>query len=306
MILTFILHFRLYYIDHSLGLKHLESEASYKKHARASSFFRGSFSIMQLQRPSHWFISYSFIVTMITATIIILHLLEKYIVHASDTESTSRVSLVPSITIQVDWLDVIILLASSIGIWGITRANRNIIGVYFYFLLSFVGIQLILATAVLENKNKYIEDNLRQSWERAYSIDRHVIFDIQREFHCQGFDDTAEFMVEMSEFFGVLPACKYALIDKFGSKMFSIGIMTMLIRLFQFGGIFLLSIVLRHVDTTEDDEEDLIKSPEIVLLNETLVPLSNEKYDKDSVHLISFNDEEKFKGNDGLQSIVPT
>jgi hypothetical protein len=100
-------------------------------------------------------------------------------------------------------------------------------------LLSFVGIQLILATAVLENKNKYIEDNLRQSWERAYDHDRHIIYDIQREFHCQGFDDTAEFMVEMSEFFGVLPACKYSLIDKFGSKMYSIGIMTMLIRLFQ-------------------------------------------------------------------------
>ncbi|KAG2189139.1 hypothetical protein INT44_004281 [Umbelopsis vinacea] len=230
---------------------------------------------------------------MITAAIIILHLLEKYIVHASDTEATSRVSLVPSITIQVDWLDVVILLASSIGIWGITRANRNIIGV------------LILATAVLENKNKYIEDNLRQSWERAYDIDRHVIFDIQREFHCQGFDDTAEFMVEMSEFFGVLPACKYSLIDKFGSKMFSIGIMTMLIRLFQFGGIFLLSLVLRHVDTTEEeDEEDMIKSSEMIVLLNEMVPLSNEKYDTDSVHLISFNDEEKFKGNNSPQSIV--
>jgi hypothetical protein len=76
----------------------------------------------------------------------------------------------------------------------------------------------------------------------------------------------------------------------------------------QFGGIFLLSLVLRHVHTTEDDEEDMVNSSEMVLLNESLRPLYNEKHDvgtdTDSIHLISFNDEEKFKGNDSPQSVV--
>lgn len=73
----------------------------------------------------------------------------------------------------------------------------------------------------------------------------------------------------------------------------------------QFGGIFLLSLVLRHVDTTEEeDEEDMIKSSEMIVLLNEMVPLSNEKYDTDSVHLISFNDEEKFEGNNSPQSIV--
>jgi hypothetical protein len=60
------------------------------------------------------------------------------------------------------------------------------------------------------------------------------------------------------------------------------------------------------VHTTDEDEEDMVKSAEMVVLNETLLPLINEKYDLDTdcVHLISFDDEEKFKANDGPQSVV--
>lgn len=67
-----------------------------------------------------------------------------------------------------------------------------------------------------------------------------------------------------------------------------------------------MSIVLRHVHTTGDDEEDMGKSAEMVVLSETLLPLINEKCDLDTdcVHLISFNDEEKFKSNDSPQSVV--
>ena len=67
-----------------------------------------------------------------------------------------------------------------------------------------------------------------------------------------------------------------------------------------------MSIVLRHVHTTDDDEEDMVQSAEMVVLNEALLPLINEKYglDTDCVHLISFNDEEKFKANDSPQSVV--
>ncbi|KAH8556529.1 hypothetical protein BGW37DRAFT_515438 [Umbelopsis sp. PMI_123] len=146
---------------------------------------------------------------------------------------------------------------------------------------------------------------------RAYEADSRIILDIQHEFYCQGFDDSAEFTIEMSEFFGVLPACKYPLIDRFGSKMYSIGIMTMLIRMFQFAGIFLLSVVLHQLRIAEDSDEEeayMMEPSNVVLLNDAHFPSLNEKYDLDhdtnSVHLISFNDEEKLKEYDTPQSIV--
>lgn len=96
-----------------------------------------------------------------------------------------------------------------------------------------MGLQLIVAAAVLQNKDQYVENNLRQSWIRAFDTDPRIILDIQREFRCQGFDEPAELMVEMPEFYGALMACKYALIARFGPKMYSIGVMTMIIRLIQ-------------------------------------------------------------------------
>ncbi|GAB5591704.1 hypothetical protein Unana1_06604 [Umbelopsis nana] len=159
--------------------------------------------------------------------------------------------------------------------------------------ISFVGLQLIVAAAVLQNKDQYVENNLRQSWIRAFDTDPRIILDIQREFRCQGFDEPAELMVEMPEFYGALMACKYALIARFGPKMYSIGVMTMIIRLIQ-------------IRTTDCD--DTIEQTCITLQNE-LLPTNEKVYqdednDSTSVDLISFNDEEKFIANNDAQSFV--
>lgn len=182
-----------------------------------------------------------------------------------------------------------------------------------------------MAAAVLQNKDQYVENNLRQSWIRAFDTNKSTILDIQHEFRCQGFDDPTEFNVAMPEFYGALVACKFALIARFGPKMYSIGVMTMIIRLIQvqnpslmlllilgakrrshnillnpqFAGIFLLSFVLHQIRMA--DREGLMDpQTDMMVLNEMTFPSINEKYCladdgySNNVDLISFNDEEKF------------
>ncbi|KAM3589165.1 hypothetical protein VKS41_000043 [Umbelopsis sp. WA50703] len=235
---------------------------------------------------------------MIIATIVILHLLEKFMVHASKPETAWKVALVPSISIQLTWMDALVLLASSVGMWGIARADRIM-----------MRIQLIVSTAVLQNKDQYILNNLRQSWVRAYESNKNVILDIQREFRCQGFANPEDVMVQMPELYGALTGCQLPLIQRFGSKMYSIGVMTMIIRLIQFVGIFLLSFVL-HQLRVADDEADMEEDEEMPE-DESKMPLMNEALyhddsDASSVDLITFNDDEKFALTETNQTVVLT
>lgn len=47
-------------------------------------------------------------------------------------------------------------------------------------------------------------------------------------------------MVQMPEFYGALSGCQLPLVQTFGSKMYSIGVMTMIIRLIQVFNCFVL------------------------------------------------------------------
>ncbi|KAG2186445.1 hypothetical protein INT43_002883 [Umbelopsis isabellina] len=217
-------------------------------------------------------------------------------VHAAKPETAWKIALVPSISIQLTWMDALVLLASSVGMWGIARADRIM-----------MRVQLIIATAVLQNRDHYILHNLRQSWIRAYESNKNVILDIQREFRCQGFAHPEDIMVQMPEFYGALTGCQLPLVQTFGSKMYSIGVMTMIIRLIQFVGIFLLSFVLHQIRIADneadmpEDEEITEEEGKMLLINEALYL---DDSDSGSVDLISFNDDEKFALKETIQTAV--
>ncbi|KAF9585704.1 hypothetical protein BGW38_001151 [Lunasporangiospora selenospora] len=127
---------------------------------------------------------------------------------------------------------------------------------YFVIVLCFIIIQVGSAISGFMSGSSWIYDALEQSWDRAYQKDKSLIHDLQLEFSCRGFHSAEDRAVHISEDMDMpLPACGQVLLLRFGKRLQRLGLLIFCIRLIQLTGVFLLSILFKHLASTVQSEE---------------------------------------------------
>ncbi|KAF9431180.1 hypothetical protein BGZ94_007631 [Podila epigama] len=203
-----------------------------------------------------------FLGSMIPASVLLIHVLQ---VHNRQAEAAHHgVTLIPTVSVGVDLVGIAIVFVSIVGLFGVIRGCKRMMNVYFAFVLCFIAFQAANTLMGFSTGAKWTIDALERSWDKAYNSDQGLIRDMQKEFRCQGFHtpyDRAVRTVEgLNEY---LPACADILQSKFGKKLERIGYLILCIRMIQLTGVFLLSILFKHLASMDpvgegehgDDEE---------------------------------------------------
>ncbi|KAF9951251.1 hypothetical protein BGZ72_007205 [Mortierella alpina] len=88
-----------------------------------------------------------------------------------------------------------------------------------------------------------------------------LIYDLQQEFNCQGYDNHSTGSLEAYPGSGDLPSCGEILKMNFGKRLEKLGSMLLVIRLLQLSGALLLSILFKYlavVDQEESGDENVL------------------------------------------------
>lgn len=105
---------------------------------------------------------------------------------------------------------------------------------YFLPLAVFISIQWVYSTFALLDRESYIEDQLRLSWQAAYKDNVFILENIQNQWHCQGFstifDNPAFNLTENAD---DMNACFPMLSETFGSTIFMWGIGLWVVKVMQ-------------------------------------------------------------------------
>ncbi|KAF9976727.1 hypothetical protein BGZ73_007952 [Actinomortierella ambigua] len=169
------------------------------------------------------------------------------------------ITLIPTLSVGVDLMGIGVVLVSIVGLCGVAKGCRRLMNLYFGFVLCFITLQVIFAVWSFLSGNGWVQDALEKSWEKAYHADKTLIRDLQNEFNCQGFhapDDRATPLPPGYE--GTLPGCRDILSARFGKRLHRLGSMILCIRLIQLAGVFLLSILFKHLTAADDGDEQRI------------------------------------------------
>ncbi|KAG0332662.1 hypothetical protein BG004_001154 [Podila humilis] len=166
------------------------------------------------------------------------------------------VTLIPTLSVGVDLMGIGIIFISIIGLFGVVRGSKKLMNVYFVSVLCFNAFQVVHTIVGFTSGSKWTINALERSWEKAYNRDQSLIHDMQREFGCLGFythDDRSGGM-EMGSG-SIIPVCSEVLQARFGRKLERIGYLILCIRLIQLTGLFLLSILFKHLASMDSIEE---------------------------------------------------
>ncbi|KAG0341823.1 hypothetical protein BG000_007878 [Podila horticola] len=200
-----------------------------------------------------------FLGSMIPASALLLHVLQ---IHNRQAETAHHgVTLIPTLSVGVDIMGIAIVFVSIVGLFGVVRGCKRLMNVYFAFVLCFIGYQLVYTIVGFNSGAKWTIEALEKSWDKAYNSDQDLIHEMQSEFGCQGFraqDDRAGAIASG----GMYPACADILQAKFGKKLEKIGYLILCIRMIQLTGVFLLSILFKHLASMDVSDEEEMKSDE--------------------------------------------
>ncbi|KAF9166602.1 hypothetical protein DFQ27_002317 [Actinomortierella ambigua] len=168
------------------------------------------------------------------------------------------ITLIPTLSVGVDLMGIGVVVVSIVGLCGVAKGCRRLMNVYFVFVLCFITIQVIFAVSSFFSGTSWVQDALEKSWDKAYNTDKTLVRDLQNEFNCQGFhttDDRSTPLPPGSE--GSLPPCRDILSVRFGKHLQRLGSLILCIRLIQLAGVFLLSILFKHLTATDDGAEQI-------------------------------------------------
>ncbi|KAF9386039.1 hypothetical protein CPB97_004179 [Podila verticillata] len=243
-----------------------------------------------------------FLGSMIPASALLIHVLH---IHNRQAETAHHgVTLIPTLSVGVDIMGIAIVFVSAVGLFGVVRGCKRLMNVYFAFVLCFIGYQVVYTIVGFNSGAKWTIEALERSWDKAYNSDQELIREMQSEFGCQGFraqDDRAGKIASD----GMYPACADILQAKFGKKLEKIGYLILCIRMIQLTGVFLLSILFKHlasVDTADEeeergDEESYFISEKQMEEEGSKVPLLADK-DDDDEDLPPYGDASDSEGDD--------
>ncbi|KAI7828745.1 hypothetical protein BC939DRAFT_49528 [Gamsiella multidivaricata] len=167
------------------------------------------------------------------------------------------IMLIPTLSVGIDVMGVGVVLVSIMGLLGVAKGCRHLMNLYFALVLCFIAVQVGNAIIGFMSGSSWIQEALQKSWDKAYHTDRSLIRDLQTEFHCQGFltrEDRAATMSLDPEIY--LPPCAQFLYMRFGKRLQRLGSIIFCIRLIQLTGVFLLSILFKHLATMDPTDED--------------------------------------------------
>ncbi|KAF9114828.1 hypothetical protein BGX27_009665 [Mortierella sp. AM989] len=218
----------------------------------------------------------------IPASVLLMQLLQSQTQQAESMHY--GVALIPTFSVGVDIMGIGVVLVSIMGLFGVAKGCRQLMNLYFGLVLVFIGVQVGNAFLGFFSGSDWIQEALEKSWSRAYEADNGLIRDLQNEFHCQGFhtqEDRSAPMPIKPEIY--LPPCAEILETQFGQRLQRLGSIVLCIRLIQLTGVFLLSMLFKHLaavdqigETEEkqaDEESSYFKSEKQIEDENARVPL---------------------------------
>ncbi|KAF9196476.1 hypothetical protein BGZ50_000096 [Haplosporangium sp. Z 11] len=173
----------------------------------------------------------------------------------------SDITLIPNLSVGVDIMGIGVVIVSIMGLFGVARGCKRLMNLYFALVLCFIVIQVRCSIHGFILGSGWVVEALEKSWDNAYETDKDLIRDLQGEFHCQGFYSSNDRAVELPSSTGdSMPACAEILQERFGKRLQRLGSLILYIRLIQLTGVFLLSILFRHLVAMDEENEEEIKS----------------------------------------------
>ncbi|KAG0282459.1 hypothetical protein BGZ96_000466 [Linnemannia gamsii] len=91
------------------------------------------------------------------------------------------ITLTPTLSIGVDILGIGVVLVSVMGLLGVAKGCRRLINLYFGLVMCFIAIQVGYTVAGFMSGTNWVHEALEKSWDKAYSIDKSLIHDLQIE-----------------------------------------------------------------------------------------------------------------------------
>ncbi|CAO0791315.1 unnamed protein product [Mucor circinelloides] len=193
------------------------------------------------------------------ATLLLLHVIcssgRSVSVFDKQYISTQTIEIMPSFQIQVEWLHLSVI---ALYTTGLVITSTAYIHWYFLPLAVFISIQWVYSTFALLDRESYIEDQLRLSWQAAYKDNVFILENIQSQWHCQGFstifDNPAFNLTENAD---DVNACFPMLSETFGSTIFIWGIGLWVVKVIQIIGLMACYALYNHThqDFKQNDEE---------------------------------------------------
>ncbi|KAG0250885.1 hypothetical protein BG011_008000 [Mortierella polycephala] len=196
--------------------------------------------------------------TPIPATLLLVQIIKAQNQQAGLMQS--GITLIPNLSVGVDIMGIGVVIVSIMGLFGVARGCRRLMNLYFALVLCFIIVQVSCAIHSFILGPSWVVEALEKSWGNAYETDRDLIRDLQSEFHCQGFYSSNDRAVELPSSTGDnMPACAEILQERFGKRLQRLGSLILYIRLIQLTGVFLLSILFRHLAAMDEGNKEEIE-----------------------------------------------
>ncbi|KAF9119203.1 hypothetical protein BGW39_000485 [Mortierella sp. 14UC] len=209
------------------------------------------------------------------------------------------ITLTPTLSIGVDIMGIGVVLVSVMGLLGVAKGCRRLMNMYFGLVLCFITVQVGYAVVGFMSGSSWVHEALEKSWDKAYQTDRTLIHDLQIESRCQGFYNRGDRAVSMpTSMEDYLGPCAEILNLRFGRRLQKMGYLILCIRLiqaslFRLTGVFLLSVLFRHLAAL--DQEDSENEDNSIRVDEESPYFKTEKqleYKSSRVPLLSGEDDE--------------
>ncbi|KAF9147767.1 hypothetical protein BG015_010537 [Linnemannia schmuckeri] len=176
------------------------------------------------------------------------------------------ITLTPTLSIGVDIMGIGVVLVSVMGLLGVAKGCRRLMNLYFGLVMCFIAVQVGYAVVGFMSGAHWVHEALEKSWDKAYLTDKSLIHDLQIESRCQGFYSRGDRAVAMPPGMeDYLAPCAEILNLRFGKRLQRMAYLILCIRMIQLTGVFLLSVLFKHLavlDQEDLEDEDSIKIDE--------------------------------------------
>ncbi|KAF9137347.1 hypothetical protein BGX30_010318 [Mortierella sp. GBA39] len=236
-----------------------------------------------------------FVATMIPASALLIQVLKTQ--NQQPDSMRHGITLTPTLSIGVDIMGIGVVLVTVMGLLGVAKGCRRLMNLYFGLVMCFIAIQVGYAVVGFMSGANWVHEALEKSWDKAYMSDKSLIHDLQIESRCQGFYSRGDRAVAMPPSMeNNLVPCAEILNLRFGKQLQRMGYLILCIRMIQLTGVFLLSVLFKHLavldqeDTEDEDnikideESPYFKSEKQLEYENSCVPLLADEEDEDLPH----------------------
>ncbi|KAH7047037.1 hypothetical protein BKA57DRAFT_464881 [Linnemannia elongata] len=241
-----------------------------------------------------------FIATMIPASALLIQILKTQ--NQQPDSMRYGITLTPTLSIGVDIMGIGVVLVTVMGLLGVAKGCRRLMNFYFGLVMCFIAIQVGYAVVGFMSGTNWVHEALEKSWDKAYLTDKSLIHDLQIESRCQGFYSRGDRAVAMPPSMeNYLAPCAEVLNLRFGKRLQRMGYLILCIRMIQLTGVFLLSVLFKHLavldqENTEDEdnikideESPYFKSEKQLEYESSCVPLLADEEEEDLPHYSAYD-----------------